>query len=278
SHWRGRSCRLRHHGDHQDAQSERLNRSRSFCSRRRCVRVEVWILPKRGRSSSSTQRGPLRVGIRLASYLFAQIIKIAGSGAGSKKGGEDQRLARFFSGKDEGWLDSARSFFPVSLADFWTIHVCALGRSVKVYLLCAENKKLGRRATLSAECLGFSPCPPCPAEALSDYQKLQFKNDPEYKGKFMDGQSPLGAVATPKLPRGDGSVVGDTGSRPSYPKRPGEDRVWTGEPAVHHIPHPVRERVPIMLDQQHDEKYGDDPRYREWKENTPMIVPDLSKV
>ncbi|CAN0111804.1 unnamed protein product, partial [Scytosiphon promiscuus] len=33
-----------------------------------------------------------------------------------------------------------------------------------------------------------------------------------------------------------------------------------------------------MLEEQHDEKYGDDPRYREWKENTPMIIPDLSKV
>lgn len=40
--------------------------------------------------------------------------------------GEDQRLARFFPAKDEGWLDSARSLFPVNLAAFWTIQASKL--------------------------------------------------------------------------------------------------------------------------------------------------------
>lgn len=37
--------------------------------------------------------------------------------------GEDERLAPFFPNKDEGWLDTSRSFFPVNLAGFWTIQV-----------------------------------------------------------------------------------------------------------------------------------------------------------
>lgn len=45
--------------------------------------------------------------------------------------GEDERLALFFPDKDEGWLDTSRSFFPVNLAGFWTIQVILFSTVVK---------------------------------------------------------------------------------------------------------------------------------------------------
>lgn len=50
-------------------------------------------------------------GARLASYLFHRITYIK----------EDKRLEKFYPAPGEGFLDKARSNFPVNLAYFWTI-------------------------------------------------------------------------------------------------------------------------------------------------------------
>jgi steroid 5-alpha reductase family enzyme len=60
-------------------------------------------------------------GSRLSTYLFHRVLKL----------GEDKRLHKFYRDKDEPYLDSKRSNFPLNLASFWVIqaawgYVCML--------------------------------------------------------------------------------------------------------------------------------------------------------
>lgn len=51
----------------------------------------------------------------------------------------------------------------------------------------------------------------------SRYSEIPVQERPREQ-RQVHGQGPLEPVEAPQLPRGDGSVVGDTGGRPSYPK------------------------------------------------------------
>ncbi|CBJ25919.1 GE20757 [Ectocarpus siliculosus] len=205
-------------------------------------------------------------GVRLASYLFARIIKT----------GEDQRLARFFPGKDEGWLDSARSLFPVNLAGFWTIQ--AMWAWVVSLPVTLANFSPARAVPMGVggwACLGLAATG-LAVETVADYQKFQFKNDPDNKGKFMTS----GLWSLSRHP----NYLGEMGVwwailGVALPALRGPGRVALGFASPAFITALIMyvSGVP-MLEQQHDEKYGGDPRYREWKENTPMILPDMSKV
>ncbi|CAM9770453.1 unnamed protein product [Pylaiella littoralis] len=223
-------------------------------------------------------------GVRLASYLFARIIKT----------GEDQRLARYFPAKDEGWLDSARSFFPVNLAAFWTIQ--ASWSCEQLLLLSLSLAMWAWVVSLPVTLANFSPARAVPmgvggwacfgiaaaglaVETVADYQawgKFQFKNDPDNKGKFM-GSGLWGLSRHP-------NYLGEMGVwwallGVALPALRGPGKIALGLASPVFITYLIMQvsGVPI-LEQQHDEKYGDDPRYQEWKKNTPMIIPNLSKI
>lgn len=71
--------------------------------------------------------------------------------------GEDERLANFFPSKEEGWLDSGRSFFPVNLAGFWTIQVRWMTRSKHSQGgACVALSLSARRRTLAPSRLELS--------------------------------------------------------------------------------------------------------------------------
>eukprot|EP00752_Nemacystus_decipiens_P018301 g16417.t1 len=205
-------------------------------------------------------------GVRLASYLFARILKT----------GEDQRLARFFPSKDEGWLDGARSFFPVNLAAFWTIQASwAWVVSLPITLANFSSARGVPMGPAGWACVGLAAAG-LAIETVADYQKFQFKSNPDNKGKFMDS----GLWGLSRHP----NYLGEMGvwwallgvALPAL-RGPGQIALGMASPVFTTALIMYVSGVP-MLEEQHDQKYGDDPSYREWKENTPMILPDLSKV
>ncbi|CAN0432763.1 unnamed protein product [Ascophyllum nodosum] len=112
-------------------------------------------------------------------------------------------------------------------------------------------------------------------EAIADYQKFVFKNNPDNKGKFMD----TGLWALSRHP----NYLGEIGVWWSLlgvalPVLIGPGQVALGLSSPVFITSLILyvSGVPL-LERQHDKKYGDDPRYQEYKKNTPLLVPDVSK-
>lgn len=153
-------------------------------------------------------------GIRLASYLFHRINYIK----------EDKRLAKFYPGPGEGFLDTARSNFPVRLGSFWSIQalwgfltmlpvtllnsaalnagsaadggrpLISISESATQLLKAlpsavaaavpAEALRLGSRALVSAPFVSLAAG--IAIETLADYQKYQFKSDARNADRWCD--------------------------------------------------------------------------------------------
>eukprot|EP01033_Poteriospumella_lacustris_P012479 gene12479-8919_t len=153
-------------------------------------------------------------GVRLASYLFHRINYIK----------EDKRLAKFYPGPGEGFLDAARSNFPLRLGSFWSIQalwgfltmlpvtllnsaalnagsaadggrpLISISESATQLLKAlpaavaaavpAEALRLGGRALVSAPFVSLAAG--IAIETLADYQKYQFKSDARNADRWCD--------------------------------------------------------------------------------------------
>jgi steroid 5-alpha reductase family enzyme len=195
---------------------------------------------------------------RLSTFLFSRVMKL----------GEDKRLAKFFREKGEGYLDKAKSFFPVKLISFWSIQA-AWG------ILCMLPITLVHTAkAMPVNAVGFVGLAVAAAgvfiEAVADHQKNTFKTakpeafcteglwrfsrHPNYAGELMTWWG-LFAAAAPCLTLGQGclailSPLTITGLLLK----------------VSGIP---------LLEKQYEKRYGDSEKYQEYKTKTPLLFPFL---
>lgn len=134
-------------------------------------------------------------GSRLASYLFYRVNTV----------GEDHRLRKFYREEGEGWFDSAKSNFPVSLGGFWTAQalwgwfgtwpVTLLNSATPILTLSLSEYAKGLAVTYAlptalATTLTWLPFAGMAAglvvEVVADAQKYAFKSDPAKKDKWCD--------------------------------------------------------------------------------------------
>ncbi|CAM9193513.1 unnamed protein product [Discosporangium mesarthrocarpum] len=196
------------------------------------------------------------------------------------KTGHDERFRNFFPEEGEGWLDAKRSFFPINLAGFWTIQAMwAWAVSLPVTMAnfagpgairAAGGMGAGGWAWTGLFAAGLV------TETLADMQKYRFKNDPANAGKFCDA----GVWSLSRHPNYLGELTvwwGIFGLASPLLRAPRELALGLASPVFLMTLILFVSGVPL-LEEQHDKKYGKDPRYQEYKANTPLLVPDFTKV
>jgi len=183
--------------------------------------------------------------------------------------GGDKRLEKFFREPGEGWLDRARSLFPVHLATFWGIQalwgiVCML----PVTLVSAVPAvPLDRWSTIifTGVAMGLT------LEVVADCQKYRFKQ--MHKDRWCD----VGLWSWCRHPNYLGELAFWWSlyamSLPALPSR-GLRVFALASPVFISTLILCLSGVPL-LEKAHEEKYGRDPAYQQYKRTTPLLLPSL---
>lgn len=197
--------------------------------------------------------------VRLALYLFRRVLHT----------GDDERLRQFFPQSGEPCFDFRRSAFPLRLGVFWTLQsmwAYIVTLPVTMAIVTGRAPTLGVFGICSAALAGAGFL----LEATADYQKFSFKYKPENSSRFCD----VGVWSWCRHPNYAGDIMG-----------------WIGifmlaAPALSSVELAVGALSPLftailllgvsgvpMLEKQQQAKYGDDPAFQRWKNQTPILVP-----
>ncbi|USR78714.1 DUF1295 domain-containing protein [Arcanobacterium pinnipediorum] len=186
--------------------------------------------------------------LRLGSYLFLRI----------RKAGKDDRFTEILS-------DPARLFLVWSVQGLW-ITFTALAAWIGITTTNSASFAVIGIVGVIVWILGFA------IEALADYQKAQFRKDPANSGRFIHS---------------------GLWSRSRHPNYFGEILIWsavliTVSPVLHSwqwiaILSPafvafllIKVSGIPMLEKKAEIRWGDDPEYQNYKNNTPVLIPKIT--
>lgn len=207
-------------------------------------------------------------GLRLGGYLFYRVMQT----------GEDKRLYEFFAKDDEPLLTGPTKY-PLKLAGFWTAQSAWAWVCLLPVTCCQALTPLAGLGLISGlGLLGFVTG--WGMEALADYQKQVFKNDPKNKGRFCD----TGLYAMCRHPNYAGEIL----TWVSLYALAAHPSVWAKCPWVAASPLFVSflllyvSGVPT-LEKSHSERYAkrDDEvgrSFRKYKAETNLLIPGPKKT
>lgn len=187
--------------------------------------------------------------VRLGSFLFLRIHAV----------GEDSRFR-----------DIKPHFFRFLMA--WTLQglwVCFSLAAALAAITSTAPIALGMWALAGSTlwCFGFG------LEALADYQKSQFRKDPQNKGKFIH----TGLWATSRHPNYFGEIVLWVGIAViAFPVLQGWQWVTLISPVFITLLLTRISGIP-MLEEKADERWGGNPDYENYKAHTPVLIPNPFK-
>lgn len=198
--------------------------------------------------------------MRLSSFLFSRVLKT----------GEDLRLKKFFREKGEGYLDKAKSFFPIKLASFWGIQaawgvlcmlpVAFVNRSPHTSTAMGPFSFFG----LAVGVTGFI------IEAIADNQKNAFKD------KNPDAFCNVGLWKYSRHPNYAGELMTWWGifacSLPALWPNIGRCALAAMSPLTITFLLLKLSGIPL-LEKQYEKRYADSATYKEYKRTTPLLFP-----
>eukprot|EP01025_Chloroclados_australasicus_P056052 TRINITY_DN6885_c0_g3_i1.p1 TRINITY_DN6885_c0_g3~~TRINITY_DN6885_c0_g3_i1.p1 ORF type:complete len:311 (-),score=19.12 TRINITY_DN6885_c0_g3_i1:99-1007(-) len=196
-------------------------------------------------------------GVRLGGFLFYRILQTT----------KDYRLDFMFKKKDEKWIVGP-SAYPLKLFGFWTIQ-SLWGWVVMLPITVMHGSGPGVWNWQTATFFAFFVAGWL-IESTADFQKLFFKNKPENKDKWID----TGLYRYSRYPNYFGEILVWWSM---YGASASQGLMWT---------HPWMILSPVMTmflliglsgipmqEKSKNKRFGNDPQYKFYKENTSLLVP-----
>lgn len=187
--------------------------------------------------------------VRLGSFLFARI----------RKDGKDSRF-------DKIKTNPVRFLLTWTLQGLWVVLTAACALTI-----ITSNSRVPldifAYVGIAVWVIGFA------FEVIADQQKKAFKNDPANEGKFISS----GLWAWSRHPNYFGEITLWTGiAIIALPVLSGWQWATLISPVFVTILLTKVSGVP-MLEARADKEWGDDPEYKEYKKNTPVLIPNPPK-